>query len=153
MKKHCVAKVLLAIWETFSHENNHNYNSNRYFSTNSLLSSFCHFLQNKNKNQVFRKSVVCFLFIVSRALLESHAKFNILLQRNFLTRYYCSYYGFMVWGSIHKNKLRPLFYRRRKHAVHVIHFKYESYHAKLSWRNESCANLWDQKLPNIHLYV
>ena len=27
----------------------------------------------------------CFLFIASRALLESHAEFNRLLQRNFLT--------------------------------------------------------------------
>ena len=28
-KKHCVAKVLLAIWEIFLHENNRNYNSYR----------------------------------------------------------------------------------------------------------------------------
>ena len=29
-KKNCVAKVLLAIWETFLHQNNRNHNSYRF---------------------------------------------------------------------------------------------------------------------------
>ena len=36
-----------------------------------------------------------FLFIASRALLQSHAEFNRLLQRNFLTCYSCLYYSSM----------------------------------------------------------
>ena len=44
--------------------------------TNSFLSSFCPFLQIKNKNFVFSKLVVqlyfCFLFKASRSLLQSH---------------------------------------------------------------------------------
>ena len=67
------------------------------------LSSFYHFLDIRNKNFVFSKLVVysnekyfCFLFIASCALLESHAKCNRLLLRNFLTCYSCSYYSFMI---------------------------------------------------------
>ena len=67
------------------------------------LSSFYHCLHIRNKNFVFSKLVVysnekyfCFLFIASCALLESHAKCNRLLLRNFLTCYSCSYYSFMI---------------------------------------------------------
>ena len=67
------------------------------------LSSFYHFLHIRNKNFVFSKLVVysnekyfCFLFIASCALLESHAKCNRLLLRNFLTCYSCSYYSSML---------------------------------------------------------
>ena len=78
VKKHCVAKVLLAIREIFL----------KYkiivtiiptdLVTNSFLSSFCPFLQIKNKNQVFSKLMAskekyfCFLFVTSRALLQNH---------------------------------------------------------------------------------
>ena len=68
VKKGSVAKVLLAIWEIILHENNRNQHSYR-FITNLLLSSFCSFLQTKNKNQVFSKLVVwyqeMFLFFVN----------------------------------------------------------------------------------------
>ena len=64
--------------------------------TNSLLSSFCPFWQAKNKNQVFsnwwsgNEKYFCVLFKASCALLQSHAKFNTVLWRNFLTCYSCS---------------------------------------------------------------
>ena len=56
MKKHCVAKILLAIWEIFLHENNRNCNSCKC----SYKFAFIHFLslQTKNKNLVFSKLVV-----------------------------------------------------------------------------------------------
>ena len=41
------------------------------------------------------KKYFCFFFVASRALLQSHAEFNRLLKRNFLTSYSCSYYSFM----------------------------------------------------------
>ena len=49
--------------------------------TNSLLSSFCSFLQTKNKNLGFQQvdGLVprnSFLFIASRTLLQSRAEFN-----------------------------------------------------------------------------
>ena len=69
---------------------------------NSLLSSFCPFLQTKNKNQFFHKwwsgneKYFYFLFIASHALLQSHAEFNRLLQMTFLACYSCSYYSSML---------------------------------------------------------
>ena len=54
-------------------------------AANWLLSSFCLFLQTKNKNQVFSKLVclvtrnISFSFIVSRTLLQSYTEFNSLL--------------------------------------------------------------------------
>ena len=39
----------------------------------------------------------CFLFITSRVLLQSHAEFNRLLWKNFLTCYSCLYYSSMIW--------------------------------------------------------
>ena len=72
-KKHCVAKVLLPIWEIFLHENNRNYNSYK-FSTKLLLSSFCRFLQTKNKNHDFskfgnEKYFCCLVIIAGRVAL------------------------------------------------------------------------------------
>ena len=85
VKKSCAAKVFLAIWEMLWHENNRNCHSYR-FSHNSLLSSFCSFLQSKNKNQVFSRLVawyreifLFFLFIASCALLQSPVEFKRLL--------------------------------------------------------------------------
>ena len=66
---------------------------------NLLLSSFCPFLQTKSKNLVFSKLVVCFLFIASRALLQSHTEFNGLLLMIFLAYFSCSYYSSMVESS------------------------------------------------------
>ena len=53
--------------------------------TNSLLSSFCPYLQPKKQESGFEQvgglvtKNICFLFIVSRAILESHTEFNKLL--------------------------------------------------------------------------
>ena len=83
LKKYCVAKVLLTIGKYFYMK--------RIISTiptglvtNSLLSSFCPFLQTKNKNQVQQVGGlvtinISLLFIASRVLLQSQAKFNRLL--------------------------------------------------------------------------
>ena len=85
VKKHCVAKVLLAIWETFLHENNRNYNSYKFSYKFSLA---------------------------SRVLLQSLTEFNRLLLRNFCTCYSHSYHNSMVkttsifWSS----KLRQIKY-------------------------------------------
>ena len=65
--------------------------------TNSLLSLFCPFVETKTKNQIFSKIVACnktyfcFLFLASRALLQRYAKFNKLVQKDFLTCCSCSY--------------------------------------------------------------
>ena len=53
---------------------------------NSLLSSFCPFLQTKNKTQAFRKlwsgnEKYFWLFIASRALFQSHVEFNRLIMK------------------------------------------------------------------------
>ena len=72
------------------------------FVTNSLLSSFCPFLQAKTRIRFSAswwsgsKKYFCFLFIASRALLQSHTEFNRLLQGNFLKCYSCSYYSSMI---------------------------------------------------------
>ena len=82
-KKHYVAKVLLAISEIFLQENNNNYNSNR-FSYKFAFIFFLSFLTNQKQKQVgdvVTKNIYLFffLFIVSRALLHSHAEFYRLL--------------------------------------------------------------------------
>ena len=75
--------------------------------TNLLLSSFF-FLSYKPKTRTWfsaswwsgNEKYFCFLFIGSRALLQSHAEVNRLLYRNFLTCYSCSYYSSMVSTNI-----------------------------------------------------
>ena len=76
-----VAKILQGIWETFLHENNHNYNSYKF----SYKFTFIPFLsfrksqkQESNFQQVGGLVSKCF-FIASCALLQSYAKFNKLL--------------------------------------------------------------------------
>ena len=101
MKKHCVAKILLAIWEYFYMKIIVTIIA-KYVVTNLFLSSF--FISYKLKTRIWfsaswwsgNEKYFCFLFIASRALLQSHAEFNRLLERNFLTCYSCTYYSFMV---------------------------------------------------------
>ena len=68
VKKHCVAKVLLAIWEIFLHENNCNYNSYR-FSYKFAFIFFLSFIANQKQESGFQQvcglvmrriSVFCF---------------------------------------------------------------------------------------------
>ena len=54
MKKHCVAKVLLAIWEIFLHENNRNYNSYK-FSYKFAFILFFSFLTNQKQESGFQQ--------------------------------------------------------------------------------------------------
>ena len=54
MKKHCVAKVLLAVLEIFLHENNCNFNSYR-FSYKFALILFLPFLKNQKQESGFQQ--------------------------------------------------------------------------------------------------
>ena len=54
MKTHCVAKVLLVIWEIFLHENNNNYNSYR-FSCKFVFLLFLSFLTNHKQESGFQQ--------------------------------------------------------------------------------------------------
>ena len=102
MKKHCVAKVLLAIWEIFLNENNHIYNFHRFKSLIRFYSLFV--LSCRPKTRIRfpaswwsgKEKYFCFLFKASRTLFQSHAEFNRLLWRNFLICYSCSYYSSML---------------------------------------------------------
>ena len=57
VKKHYVAKVLLAMWEVFLHENNCNYNSYKS-SYKFAFIPFYPFLETNDKNQIFSKLVI-----------------------------------------------------------------------------------------------
>ena len=54
MKKHCLAKVLLAIWEKFLNENNRNYNSYR-FSYKFAFVLYLGFLTNQKQESDFQQ--------------------------------------------------------------------------------------------------
>ena len=88
LRKHCVAELLLAIWEIFVHENNRHYNSYR-FSNKFAFIHFLSFLWNQKQESGFHQvdglvtRNICFLFIASGALIQSHAEFNRLLQKEF----------------------------------------------------------------------
>ena len=80
-EKSCVAKVLVAVWEIFLHENNRNYNSDR-FSYKFTFILFLSFLTNQNQEASWwsgNEKYLWFFFMVSRALFQSHAEFNRLL--------------------------------------------------------------------------
>ena len=101
-EKNCVAKVLVADREIFLHENNRNYNSDR-FSYKFAFILFLSFLKNQNQEASWWSSnekYFWFFFMMSHALFQSHAKFNRLLQRNILTCYSCSYDSFKIWLSL-----------------------------------------------------
>ena len=81
VKKPCVAKVLLAISEIFLHENNRDYNSYR-FNYKFALIIFLFLLTNQRQKSGFQQidglvtKNIWFLFLASRALLQSHVEFN-----------------------------------------------------------------------------
>ena len=54
MKKDCVGKVLLTIWETFLHENNRNYNPYK-FSYKFAFILFLSFLTNQKQESGFQQ--------------------------------------------------------------------------------------------------
>ena len=100
MKKHCVAEFLLAIWGIFLHESNCNYNSYR-FSYRFVFILFLSFLTNKKQESGFQQvgglvtRNICFLFIASSAVLQSHAKFNRLFIKEF--SYMLFTWNFLTW--------------------------------------------------------
>ena len=96
VKKHCLAKVLLAIWETCLHEDN--YNSIKLtiitiiiIPTNLVTNLVCFYplflLSYKPRTRIWfsascwsgNEKYFCFLLIASRDLLQSHTEFNRLL--------------------------------------------------------------------------
>ena len=74
LKKHCEAKILLAIWDTFVYEKNCNYNSYKFIKLPLYL--FCHFVEIKHKNQTLQVDglvIKNILFIVSHPLFQRDA--------------------------------------------------------------------------------
>ena len=75
MKRHCVAEVLLAIWDIFLHDNNRKYNSYR-FSYKFAFMLVLSFLTNQKQKSGFQQwwsgneKYFYFLFIASRGLLR-----------------------------------------------------------------------------------
>ena len=70
------------MWDIFLHENNRNYNSYRFIYKFTFI-LFLSFLTNQKYESGFQQvgpssneKYFCFLFIVSRALLQNHAKFT-----------------------------------------------------------------------------
>ena len=101
VKQYCVAKVLLAIWETFFYESTCNYNSNK-FSYKFLFLCLLSFHKNQKRESIFQQveSMVTKIFvfcIASRAVLQRYAQFSRLLYRNFLTCYSFAYYSSMLY--------------------------------------------------------
>ena len=80
--KHCLAKVLLAIWQIFLHENNCNYNSYKFRYKFAFIPFLPLLRETKTKNQ-------------------SHAEFNRFFERNLLTCYSCSYCS-SIWLNTRK---------------------------------------------------
>ena len=85
MQKYCVTKVLLAIREMLLYENNIICNSHRFSYKFAFILIFS-FLTNQNQESVFQQSwwsgnekYFCFLFVASRAVLQSHDELNRLL--------------------------------------------------------------------------
>ena len=83
VKKHCVAKVLLATSEIFLHENNCNYNSYKFNYKFTFVLFLC-FLRNLKEESNFEQTSglvtgnISVFFKVSHYLLQSHAKFKFL---------------------------------------------------------------------------
>ena len=80
VKKHCVAKVLPAIWETFLHKNYCSYNSCR-FSYKLVFILLFFFLTNQKQKSgaqqacgLAMRNISAFLFIESRTLLQFELK-------------------------------------------------------------------------------
>ena len=77
MKKHCVEKVLLEIWEAVLHENDRNYKSNKFSYKFAFMLLFS-FLTNQKQKPGFQQvgglvtRNICFLLMASRTLLQSH---------------------------------------------------------------------------------
>ena len=87
MKKNCVAKVLLAISGKFLLESNCKYYSYR-FSYKFAFILFLPFLTNQKQKPGFQQvgslvtgNISVFLFITSRALLQSQTEFNRLFYK------------------------------------------------------------------------
>ena len=87
-------------------ENNWNFNSYK-FSYKFLIVTFFSFRINQKQQCFCNKKYYCFVFIVICALLQRHAKFNGLLQWNFLLCYSCSFIVSCFYFCIILLHIRP----------------------------------------------
>ena len=90
-KKYCVAKVLLAIWETFLHENNHDYDSYR-FSYRFAFILFLSFFTNQKQESGFQQvyGLVMFLYSLGKLYFVSFLKEIFLNMQKFEDSIFCS---------------------------------------------------------------
>ena len=90
VKKHCLGQVLLATWEIFLHEKSRDSNSYRFSHKFFFYLLFIFSYKPITRIGVSaswwsgNEKYFCFLFIASRALLQSHAEFNRLYKIIFL---------------------------------------------------------------------
>ena len=93
-----MAKILPAVLETFLHEINRNYDSYKFYCKFAVFLFFLSY-KSKRRNKFSaswwsgNRKYFCFLFIMSRALLQRHSQFSRILWRNFFACYSCSYYS------------------------------------------------------------
>ena len=107
MKENCVANIILDIWVTFLDKNN--CNSNSYKLTHKFaFIAFLSFCLNQKQESIFQevgglvtKIFLFFLLRVNRALLQSHAEFNSLIYRDFLTCCSCSFIVSFLNKDVH----------------------------------------------------
>ena len=93
VKMHCAAKVFLAIWDIFLHENSRNYNS--YRSGYKFAFILFLYFSYKPKTRIRfstswwsgEENYFCFLFIASRALFQSHANWAFVKEFSYMLFY------------------------------------------------------------------
>ena len=101
VKNYCVAKVLLATWETFLHENNCTYNSYR-FSYKFAFILFSPFLTNQKQESGFQQvgglvTRNISVFSLKRVALYLKVMPNSMdFYEGSLPCYFCLYYSFML---------------------------------------------------------
>ena len=126
-----------------------------------FLSLFCLFVSTKTKNQCFKKLLVssqkifrffsfwCLFFIRFSFLdlHQNHAKFNKLLQRNFLTCYSCWFT--LPWTQIRK-KFDTLSLVRYQITIQLLFHVINSYNDWSTHRGCSVKNVFLEILQNSH---
>ena len=104
MKKHCVAKILLSVWETFLHQNNRNYNSYK-FSYKFAFILFVFSLTNQKQESRFQNvgglvtKNICFLLIANSESRSTSKPYRI--QQTFIKEF--SYMLFLFVLYFHAN--------------------------------------------------
>ena len=148
VKKHCVAKLLLAIWEILLHENNRNCNSYTF----SYKVVFSYKLKTRIRFSASwwsgNQRYFYFLFIVSRVLLQSHAKF----QQNFIKEFFYMLFLFVLYfhaisqeGKKETRQLTTFFiYFLSSKCLWCPFFEFENFQDSFSW-GPSFGPFWSAK--------